>query len=294
MNSIREKTKKIIQKYWLGREKIDLNLASGTTPYGKIRIDGRLIENVNVVGDVRKLPFPSSCFNQVLASHVLEHFCPQDWEKIVLEWLRVTKKELIIEVPNYHGFSTIFPLIYASFGYEKKGLEDHIIGGPTDEYFGLHKSMITYKKLSKFFKGLNNEEDISFKIHGKYLDIFGIELLGVLTMLLKVDKYFPWFTRNFLVYIKKIEIDKWEGENNSKQINLSENHNLKSKFEYKENIDPNVSSVLVCPECQGYIIFKKEYSICKKCNSEYPMINDVPIMLNKDSEFYNDVLDITK
>ena len=287
MNSFREKTKNIVQKYWLKRDKIDLNLASGTSPYGKIRIDCRLLENVNIIGDVRKVPLPSSCSNYVLASHILEHFWPQDWEKIVLEWLRVTKKELIIEVPNYHSFSNIFPLIYAAFGFEKKWLESQIIGGPPGEYFSLHKSLVTYKRLKTFFSDLKSKDDISFKIYGKYLDLFGSESLGVLTMLLTVDKYFPWFTRNFLVYIKKNQRNNQKVENNPKKDKKHVNQNTISESRYMKNIDPNVLSVLVCPQCHGNLFFDKYYIVCKKCNLEYPVINGIPIMFTKESEYYH-------
>jgi uncharacterized protein YbaR (Trm112 family) len=46
--------------------------------------------------------------------------------------------------------------------------------------------------------------------------------------------------------------------------------------------------ILACPVCNGDIEeFKKkdeEYLLCRKCNKLYPVRNDIPVMLIKESE----------
>lgn len=67
-----------------------------------VRYDHRKEACVQVVGDVRKLPFRSETFDVVYASHVLEHFHSRESLMIVQEWVRVVKigGELQLFVPN--------------------------------------------------------------------------------------------------------------------------------------------------------------------------------------------------
>lgn len=264
MSSLKFRAKSFIQKYWLKRGEIDLNLASGTTPYGRVRLDARLMENVNLVGDVRKLPFRSASFNNVLASDILEHFYPSEWENIVREWLRVTRKQLVVEVPNYHSFSALFCLFYASLGFDHKWLESHFLGGPPGEYFGFHKSIITYNSLNKFFYGLRKKENVSYRMQGKFLDLFGSKWLGVITLLLKIDRFFPRYTQKIMVVIKKDQ--KMHGR-------------------------INVLPALICPECHGELIIEDRGYSCKNCDLNYPVVKGVPIMLTQGNEHYRRHLD---
>lgn len=67
-----------------------------------IRLDIRADIGVDVVSDVRSIPFPDEHFDVVYASHVLEHFKKEETWPILQEWTRVLKRggELQLFVPN--------------------------------------------------------------------------------------------------------------------------------------------------------------------------------------------------
>lgn len=57
------------------------------------------IDNIKfIVADSEKLPFPDNSFDLVVSSHVLEHL--PDFDKGLLEIMRVTKKRAIIAIPT--------------------------------------------------------------------------------------------------------------------------------------------------------------------------------------------------
>ena len=57
----------------------------------------------DVQGDARKLPYPDNSIEEILASHLLEHFHFRESFDVLSEWKRVLIPggKLILEVPNF-------------------------------------------------------------------------------------------------------------------------------------------------------------------------------------------------
>ena len=74
-----------------------LNLGCGDKAFADIvghrciNVDIRPLEGVNIVCDVRQLPFKDGLFDRVLASDILEHFPLVDTETLLAEWARILK-----------------------------------------------------------------------------------------------------------------------------------------------------------------------------------------------------------
>ncbi len=80
-----------------------LNLGSGSVPLsGYVNCDIRDIAGVDCLTDVRELPFPDSCANEIRASYLLEHLPAKDTEPALREWVRVLAPggKLVIIVPD--------------------------------------------------------------------------------------------------------------------------------------------------------------------------------------------------
>jgi predicted SAM-dependent methyltransferase len=56
----------------------------------------------DIVADLRKIPLPDSCAEEVMAIHVVEHFHPWEVPDLLKEWRRLLKPEglLVLELPN--------------------------------------------------------------------------------------------------------------------------------------------------------------------------------------------------
>jgi len=69
-----------------------------------VNIDKRRIKGVDVVADVRRLPFKNGCADYVLASDVLEHFPISETNNILTEWNRAIKSAGVLEIrcPNLY------------------------------------------------------------------------------------------------------------------------------------------------------------------------------------------------
>ena len=64
--------------------------------------DARELPGVNVVGDIRDLPFPDEHFDYILANDIIEHLPIAETEGLLQEWRRVLKMGGVIEIktPN--------------------------------------------------------------------------------------------------------------------------------------------------------------------------------------------------
>lgn len=67
-----------------------------------INIDHRALEGVDVVADVKDLPFKPQSLDEIFASHVAEHFIERDFKEILKYWftLIAPKGQIRIIVPN--------------------------------------------------------------------------------------------------------------------------------------------------------------------------------------------------
>lgn len=51
-------------------------------------------------------------------------------------------------------------------------------------------------------------------------------------------------------------------------------------------INNNLLAILACPVCKGKLIYKKTLNelICKPCRLSYPIVNDIPVMLEDNAK----------
>lgn len=83
-----------------------LNLGSGTDDYGDVKMDRRPIGPCNLVGDIHYLPFRDNVFQEVKASHVLEH--SDDAIGVLEEIYRISKDGATINILVPHADSINF------------------------------------------------------------------------------------------------------------------------------------------------------------------------------------------
>ncbi len=55
-------------------------------------------DSVDILADARSLPFQDEVFDHVYSSHVIEHFSHREVKDIMAEWVRVLKKDGVIEI----------------------------------------------------------------------------------------------------------------------------------------------------------------------------------------------------
>ena len=80
-----------------------LNIGSGRDIRDDyINVDHRQIKGVDLVADVKDLPFKPGTLEEIFASHVVEHFTERDAKKILAYWFTLLKKggALRVIVPN--------------------------------------------------------------------------------------------------------------------------------------------------------------------------------------------------
>lgn len=65
---------------------------------GFIGIDIRRTCGVDIIADAHMLPFRNEAFDHAYSSHLIEHFSHREAHKVVAEWVRVLKKNGIIEI----------------------------------------------------------------------------------------------------------------------------------------------------------------------------------------------------
>ncbi len=63
------------------------------------------VKTEKVAGDISSLPFPDGSFDMVASLEVLEHLSGREYESAVRELLRVSKKYILISVPNGENLS---------------------------------------------------------------------------------------------------------------------------------------------------------------------------------------------
>ena len=76
---------------------LSLNIGCGDKPleaisgHKCINVDIRPLNKVDIVCDVRHLPFKSDQFERILASDIIEHFPESETDNLLNEWSRVLK-----------------------------------------------------------------------------------------------------------------------------------------------------------------------------------------------------------
>lgn len=81
-----------------------LSVGSGSTKYeNTINMDMEKLFNVDVVGDIRNIPFGDEYFEGIIAVHILEHFWKYEHMSLIKEWKRVIKPngKIYINCPDF-------------------------------------------------------------------------------------------------------------------------------------------------------------------------------------------------
>lgn len=118
--------------------KIQLNLGSGsdtrksTQSLRWINLDVRKLRDVDVVGDIRYLPFKNNKFDKISILDVLEHVSRFEVLKVLKEVHRILKKKgkVVIQMPNIDsivaryvkkeiGITEFVRLVYGNADYEE-------------------------------------------------------------------------------------------------------------------------------------------------------------------------------
>jgi predicted SAM-dependent methyltransferase len=121
---------------------IKLNVGSGEYPVeGYVNID-KYYDKADVKADALHLPYENESVQEVLSSHLLEHFNKFEVKSALMEWYRVLKYggKLVLEVPDFesivqHWLDTDDKLGFAMdtiFGLQTRDGEEHKIGFTKD------------------------------------------------------------------------------------------------------------------------------------------------------------------
>lgn len=123
---------------------------------GGVNVDIRPHDNVDVVADIRKLPFRDGELDGIVARNCIEHFGRHEIVDLIKEWVRTLKQ---------HGTIQIETVEMGKLADNwRKASEDEVMDG----FFGAQ----TYEY--NFHKVFTNEENLR-----KLLDDAGIEITDV-------------------------------------------------------------------------------------------------------------------
>lgn len=74
-----------------------LDIGAGERPHANmLHVDIRRCSHVEVICDIRALPFPDNTFQGVFVDGVVEHFPFAEVQEVISEWVRVTAKWIYI------------------------------------------------------------------------------------------------------------------------------------------------------------------------------------------------------
>jgi predicted SAM-dependent methyltransferase len=93
---------------------LKLNLGSNEVRFKDyLNVDLVPHKNVDIVCNAIKLPYEDNKVDEIIASHLIEHFHYHDGVKALKEWYRVLKVggTMLIECPDFEAFCNIFPTI---------------------------------------------------------------------------------------------------------------------------------------------------------------------------------------
>lgn len=143
------------------------------------------------ISDAANLPFADKSFDYVVSADVLEHILPENRKTAVSEWLRVTKKELILAFPEGKEAEAQDEKLYAEF--KKRGSVD-----PSEKFIKEH---IENK--------LPRQEEVISQIN-KYLETNSlnadIKIIDNLNLNFRWFLMKGWVTKNFFIdlFFRKI------------------------------------------------------------------------------------------
>jgi predicted SAM-dependent methyltransferase len=89
---------------------LTLDIGCGDAKKGTIGIDIRKTQCVDVIADARMLPFKDNSFDHVFSGNAIEHFSHIEVQNILMEWVRVLKRDGIFEIqcPDLQARALLF------------------------------------------------------------------------------------------------------------------------------------------------------------------------------------------
>ena len=89
-----------------------LDIGCGETKNGDVGVDLRKTQFVDVIADAQMLPFKNGSFAQVYSAAVIEHFSHRQVRQVLVEWIRVLKKDGVLEIkcPDLRARALLFVL----------------------------------------------------------------------------------------------------------------------------------------------------------------------------------------
>lgn len=137
-----------------------LEIGSGTKPKeGYLHFDIRDIDQTDIVGDARKLPFEDNSFQEVFSRFFLEHLPRSDAKIVLNEIYRVleNKGKIEIIVPNLAYFAKLYLeesgqkkewALNKIYGFEKY-VEDHHFFGYDEETLTKYLTEAGFKEVKR-------------------------------------------------------------------------------------------------------------------------------------------------
>src|SRR3990167_7725799 len=131
---------------------------------GYLQMDIKKLPGIDIVGDVRKLPFPDNYLEEIYGHWILEHFYYREIPELLKEWNRVLKPGGLLHLITNNGQAhvdsyikkeiTIHELNRMIFGVDLKDKTKHT--GIED----LHKIFWTKELIEYFFNPLFNKVEV--------------------------------------------------------------------------------------------------------------------------------------
>lgn len=168
---------KIINHEKLAQKPIKLNIGAGHICYDDyINVDQRQINNIDVVADVKNMPFEKNSVEEIFASHLIEHFTKHDLISNILPYwnsLLVKGGRLVLILPDLENMITHF--------YEGDyAIEDlRLVLYGLQEYQGdIHYALYGQDELARILEEAGFEVSYSFKGR-KNGQCYDMEIVGV-------------------------------------------------------------------------------------------------------------------
>jgi len=144
-------------------------------------LDGREAPGVDhVIQGLDELPFKDNTFDVVYAAHTLEHIPRNEVEKVLREWVRITKPDGIVRlaVPDFESAIKV----YKKTGGKIENILGLTVGGQTYDY-EYHYCIFDKRALSELMKkcGLTAIHPWAFQrvSHGDYWDYSQGQVHGI-------------------------------------------------------------------------------------------------------------------
>ena len=132
---------------------------------GYTHMDLVAFDHVEIIGDCRKIPFPDNSVEEILASHIIEHFSYTEIVDIFKNWYRSLKADgkLIIKCPDLdylcrayvsgrHTPEQILVYLYGAFTFDACTSDGKLNNIGTYNILDAHKAMYSEEMLIKRLK----------------------------------------------------------------------------------------------------------------------------------------------